>query len=137
MHPTTPCAVVYKFVTFFFTVFYSFFFTFFKVFYKVVEWAGDFGAGDLGGLHLPITWSHGHICCESLPTSTHMPPPPPMPMDLPCQWPSPLERRNMDPLANGPPLLKEETAPPPPPPEFFFTKLHTNCPFLPSFLSGM
>ena len=21
---------------------------------------------------LPITWSHGHICCESLPNSTHM-----------------------------------------------------------------
>ena len=72
MHPTTPCAVVYKFfavfLTVFFTVFlqvfYSFFtvffysflqfltvfFTFFTVFYKAVEWAGDFGAGDLGGL---------------------------------------------------------------------------------------
>ena len=32
----------------------------------------------------------------------------------------------------APPVLKEETWPPP---EFFFTKLHTNCPFLPSFLS--
>ena len=31
----------------FFTVFLLFFFT---VFYKAVEWAGDFGAGDLGGL---------------------------------------------------------------------------------------
>ena len=68
MHPTTPCAVVYKFFTgffysflqffTFFTVFYIFysfvhflqFFTFFTVFYKAVEWAGDFGAGDIGGL---------------------------------------------------------------------------------------
>ena len=35
----------------------------------------------------------------------------------PCQWTPPLERRNM------------------PPPSDFFTKSHTNCPFLPSFLS--
>ena len=60
-------------------------------------------------------------------------PPPPMPMDLPCQWPSPLERRNMAPLANAPPPLERRNMPPPP--RVFFTKLHTNCPFLPSFLS--
>ena len=68
-------------------------------------------------------------------------PPPPMPMDTPCQWtphanapPPLLERRNMPSLANAPrpPLSKEETSPPPPD---FFTKSHTNCPFLPSFLS--
>ena len=58
--------------------------------------------------------------------------PPRMPMDPPCQWPPLLERRNMAPLANGPLLLKEETCPPP---SDFFTKSHTNCPFLPSFLS--
>ena len=60
MHPTTPCAVVHKFFTVFFLtvfysffpVFYSFFLRFFTVFYKAVKWAGDFGAGDLGGLHL-------------------------------------------------------------------------------------
>ena len=44
-----------------------------------------------------------------------------------------------------PPVSKEETWPPwlpplegrniPPPPRDFFTKSHTNCPFLPSFLS--
>ena len=53
----------YSFFTSFSTVFYSFlqlffffqFFTFFTVFYKAVEWAGDFGAGDLGGLMLLLT----------------------------------------------------------------------------------
>ena len=54
-----------------------------------------------------------------------------LPMDPPCQWPPPLERRNMAPLANGPLLSKEETSPPP---SDFFTKSHMNCPFLPSFL---
>ena len=39
-------------------------------------------------------------------------PPPHLPMDPPCQCPPPLERRNMAPLANGPPLSKEETWPP-------------------------
>ena len=63
-------------------------------------------------------------------------PPPPMPMDPPCQW---------TPHANAPPpVSKEETWPPwlpplegrnIPPPRDFFTKSHTNCPFLPSFLS--
>ena len=53
-------------------LFLQLFYSFFDVFYKVVEWARDFGAGDLGGLHQQITWRHGHICCESLPTSTHM-----------------------------------------------------------------
>ena len=67
MHPTTPCAVVYKFFfhSFFYTflqVFYSFFYSFFlqfffTFFYKAVEWAGDFGAGDLGGLH----WHQGVV----------------------------------------------------------------------------
>ena len=33
-----------------FLQFFTVFFTFFTVFYKAVEWAGDFGAGDLGGL---------------------------------------------------------------------------------------
>ena len=52
-----------------------------------------------------------------------------MPMDPPCQCPPPrLERRNMAPLAT-PSRRKEH-----PPPRDFFTKLHTNCPFLPSFL---
>ena len=58
MHPTTPCAVAYKFFTVFFPsffqVFSSFFYSFFlhvlQFFYKAVEWAGDFSAGDLGGL---------------------------------------------------------------------------------------
>ena len=59
-------------------------------------------------------------------------PPPPL-----CQWtphanaPPPLERRNMAPLANGPPSRKKKHGPP----SDFFTKSHTNCPFLPSFLS--
>ena len=36
-------------------------------------------------------------------------------MDPPCacQWTPPFERRNMAPLANGPPLWKEETWPGP------------------------
>ena len=39
----------------------------------------------------------------------------------------------MDPHANAPsPVSKEETSPPP---RDLFTKSHTNCPFLPSFLS--
>ena len=41
----------------------------------------------------------------------------------PCQW---------TPHANAPPPLSKEEACPP---EIFFTKSHTNCPFLPSFLS--
>ena len=69
MHPTTPCAVIYKFFftvvykfvlqfflqcfTVFFTVFFTFFFT---IFYKAVEWAGDFGARDLGGLALILRY---------------------------------------------------------------------------------
>ena len=68
MHPTTPCAVVYKFFsTVFFTLFCKFFTVFFykfffysfflRFFYKAVEWAGDFGAGDLGGLH----WHQGVV----------------------------------------------------------------------------
>ena len=40
-----------------------------------------------------------------------------------------LERRNMAPLAT-PSRRKKH-----PPPRDFFTKSHTNCPFLPSFLS--
>ena len=64
-------------------------------------------------------------------------PPLPMPMDTPCQWtrhanaPPRLERRNMAPLAT-PSRRKKH---PPPPPRDCFTKSHTNCPFLPSFLS--
>ena len=57
-------------------------------------------------------------------------PPPPMPMDPPCQCPPPPSRKKK----HGPPsypLSKEETSPP----RDFFTKSHTNCPFLPSFLS--
>ena len=49
---------------------------------------------------------------------------PPMPMPPPR-----LERRNMAPLAT-PSRRKKH-----PPPRDFFTKSHTNCPFLPSFLS--
>ena len=62
MHPTTPCAVVYKFFTVFFflqflTIFLQFFFLrFFAVFYKAVEWAADSGAGDLGGLVNGPVW---------------------------------------------------------------------------------
>ena len=58
--------------------------------------------------------------------------PPPLP---PCQWtphanaPPRLERRNMAPLAT-PSRRKKH-----PPPRDYFTKSHTNCPFLPSFLS--
>ena len=38
----------------------------------------------------------------------YLAPPPSMPMDPPCQCPPPpLERSNMAPLANGPPLWKE------------------------------
>ena len=58
-------------------------------------------------------------------------PPPPQ-----CQWtphanapPPRLERRNMAPLAT-PSRRKKH-----PPPRDFFTKSHTHCPFLPSFLS--
>ena len=47
-----------SFLQFFFTVFLQFFFysflRFFTVFYKAVEWAGDFGAGDLGGLQYTL-----------------------------------------------------------------------------------
>ena len=52
-----------------------------------------------------------------------------MPMDPPCQCPPPPSRKKK----HGPPsypLPKEGTSPP----RDFFTKLHTNCPFLPSFL---
>ena len=49
---------------------------------------------------------------------------PPMPMPPPR-----LERRNMAPLAT-PSRRKKH-----PPPRDFFPKSHTNCPFLPSFLS--
>ena len=59
------------------------------------------------------------------------PPPPPMPMDPPCQCPPPrLERRNMAPLA-----IPSQRKKHPALPGDFFTKSHTNCPFLPSFLS--
>ena len=41
--------VVLQLFTVFLQFFFLQFFTFFTVFYKAVEWAGDFGAGDLGG----------------------------------------------------------------------------------------
>ena len=53
-----------------------------------------------------------------------------MPMDPPCQCPPPSRKKKHGPP--GYPLSKEETSPPP---RDFFTKSHTNCPFLPSFLS--
>ena len=58
-----------------------------------------------------------------------------MPMDPPCQWtphandPPPSRKKKHGPPSY--PLSKEETSPP----RDFFTKSHTNCPFLPSFLS--
>ena len=59
--------------------------------------------------------------------------PPPLPQ---CQWtphanaPPPSQKKKHGPPSY--PLSKEETSPPP---RDFFTKSHTNCPFLPSFLS--
>ena len=73
MHPTTPVQLLasfflqfcYNFCTNFFqffTVFLQFFFLrFLQFFYKAVEWAGDFGAEDLGGLTYqarPCTFVH-------------------------------------------------------------------------------
>ena len=58
MHPGTFCTVLYSFFVFrglhfFYSFFCSFFFQFFAFFYKAVEMAGDFGAGDSGGLKQP------------------------------------------------------------------------------------
>ena len=51
-------------------------------------------------------------------------------MDPPCQCPPPPVSKE-ETWHPGYPLSKEETSPP----RDFFTKSHTNCPFLPSFLS--
>ena len=78
------------FYSFFFTVFLQFFFVFlqfffvfsqfFTVFHKAVEWAGDFGAGDLGGLQ----WPRGNVhqkgtgaLARRVRGPSHQPPPPP------------------------------------------------------------
>ena len=88
MHPTTPVQLFtsffysflqffltsffYSFLQFFYSFFYSFllkFFMFYTVFYKAVEWAGDSGAGDLGGLKT--------VCGSANQHTLGAPPPPP------------------------------------------------------------
>ena len=49
---TSFFTIFLQFFTSFFFTFFTVFFTFFTVFYKAMEWAADFGAGDLGGLVL-------------------------------------------------------------------------------------